>query len=169
MCATGGLWPAAHNADIVARNAANRGRQAYIHIRCIYVEPGKCREVKLTVNYRSAPEIVDFYNKWMTDYANDFFAWNGLRIDKTIVPCDGKMKKEKTSPVLSLAGDSVDEWCNKVYCFLVSLKDEGKIINYNQVAFLFRSVTNEKAKLLANYLEEKGIPVYSPRSKMFFE
>ena len=34
---------------------------------------------------------------------------------------------------------------------------------------MFRSVTNDKAKHLANYLEEHGIPVYSPRSKMFFD
>lgn len=130
---------------------------------------GKCKEVKLTVNYRSAPEIVEFYNKWMVEYANDFFAWNGFRIDKSIVPCEGKNKKTIVPPVLSIAGDSVDEWCQNIYSFLISLKDSGKITNYNQVSFLFRSVTNDKAKHLANYLEEHNVPVYSPRSKMFFE
>lgn len=129
----------------------------------------RCREIKLTVNYRSAPEIVDLYNKWMTEYANDFFAWNGFRIDKTIVPSDEKTKKTSTPPVLSISGDSVDEWCQNVYEFLQDLRSTGKLTNYNQVAFLFRSVTNEKAKRLANYLEEHGVPVYSPRSKMFFE
>lgn len=132
-------------------------------------DPGKCVEVKLTINYRSAPEIIDFYNSWMKEYANDFFAWNGYRIDKTIVSTEGRSRKKVTTPVLRISGDSVDEWCDEIYKLLVSLKDSGKITNYNQVAFLFRSVTNEKAKHLANYLEEHSIPVYSPRSKMFFD
>ena len=130
---------------------------------------GVCKEVKLTVNYRSAPEIINFYNKWMTSYAEKFFHWNGFRIDKNIVPSEGKKDKELTPPVLKLSGDSVEDWCKNIHNFLVKLKSEGHIQNYNQVAFLFRSVTNDKAKYLANYLEEHGVPVYSPRSKMFFE
>lgn len=132
-------------------------------------EEGKCKEVKLTTNYRSEPEIIELYNKWMTDYSEDFFAWNGYRIEKKIVPCEGKNKKSCTPPVLSISGDSVDDWCKNIYEFLTNMQKNGCIKNYNQVAFLFRSVTNEKAKHLANYLEEHGIPVYSPRSKMFFE
>lgn len=130
---------------------------------------GMCNEIKLTINYRSAPEIIGLYNKWMSEYSNDFFAWNGYRIDKTIVPSEGKNEKVNTPPVLSISGDSVDEWSENIYEFLLELKDSGKITNYNQVAFLFRSVTNEKAKHLSNYLEEHGVPVYSPRSKMFFD
>lgn len=132
-------------------------------------ESGRCKEIKLTTNYRSAPEIIDFYNMWMQGYSEDFFAWNGFRIEKNIVPSDEKLVKEKTAPVLSIEGDSVDAWCKNIYDFLIRLQAEGHISNYNQVAFLFRSVTNDKAKFLANYLEENGIPVYSPRSKMFFE
>ncbi|WP_207745349.1 ATP-dependent helicase [Clostridium tyrobutyricum] len=130
---------------------------------------GVCKEVKLTVNYRSAPEIINFYNKWMADYPDEFFHWNGFRIDKKIVPSEGKKDKELTPPVLKLAGDSVEDWARNIHDFLVKMKFEGHIQNYNQVAFLFRSVTNDKAKHLANYLEEHDIPVYSPRSKMFFE
>jgi len=128
-----------------------------------------CKEVKLTTNYRSSPEIIDVYNKWMTEYSEDFFAWNGYRIEKRIVPSEDKIRKEKTPPVLSISGDSVDEWCKTIHEFLIRMHQEGYIDNYNQVAFLFRSVTNDKAKHLANYLEEHNIPVYSPRSKMFFE
>lgn len=130
---------------------------------------GGCKEVKLTTNYRSEPEIVDVYNAWMSDYAEDFFSWNGYRIEKRIIPSEYKKYKTKTPPVISISGDSVDEWCENIYNFLVRLYENGHIANYNQVAFLFRSVTNEKAKHLANYLEEHRIPVYSPRSKMFFE
>lgn len=132
-------------------------------------EEGKCKEVKLTTNYRSEPEIIELYNKWMTDYSEDFFSWNGYRIEKKIVPSEGKIRKTATPPVLSISGDSVDDWCENIYCFLTNMRENGYIDNYNQVAFLFRSVTNDKAKHLANYLEEHGVPVYSPRSKMFFD
>ena len=37
------------------------------------------------------------------------------------------------------------------------------------MAFLFRSVKNPKVKALSQYLENRGIPVYSPRSDMFFD
>ena len=132
-------------------------------------EEGKCKEVKLTTNYRSEPEIIELYNKWMTDYSEDFFSWNGYRIEKKIVPSEGKIRKTGTPPVLSISGDSVEDWCNNIYGFLTNMRENGYIDNYNQVAFLFRSVTNDKAKHLANYLEEHGVPVYSPRSKMFFD
>lgn len=132
-------------------------------------EDGKCKIVKLTTNYRSAPEIIGFYNEWMTGFANDFFAWNNYRIEKHIEPSEEKIKKVNTPPVISISGDSVDAWCENIYDFVVRLLEEGHIDNYNQIAFLFRSVTNDKAKHLANYLEEHGVPVYSPRSKMFFE
>lgn len=129
----------------------------------------ECKVVKLTTNYRSAPEIIDFYNTWMTDYANDFFAWNRFRIEKHIEPSGDKNRKEYTPPVISIGGDSVQEWCQNIHAFIKRLLDEGHIDNYNQIAILFRSVTNDKAKHLSNYLEENGVPVYSPRSKMFFE
>lgn len=129
----------------------------------------KCKVIKLTTNYRSAPEIIDFYNKWMTNYASNFFAWNQFRIKKQIKPSINTYAKSITPPVLSISGDSIEDWCKKVCVFVTRLLKEGHINNYNQIAFLFRSVTNDKAKQLANYLEDHGIPVYSPRSKMFFE
>jgi len=52
---------------------------------------------------------------------------------------------------------------------LQTLKSSGKLSDWNQVAFLFRSVKNDKVVRLAHYLEDRGIPVYSPRSNMFFE
>ncbi len=45
----------------------------------------------------------------------------------------------------------------------------GNVSNYNQIAFLFRSVKSEEAVEIGTYLEENGIPVYSPRSELFFE
>ena len=41
--------------------------------------------------------------------------------------------------------------------------------DWNQVAFLFKSVKNERVKALAQGLEDRGISVYSPRANLFFE
>jgi hypothetical protein len=60
-------------------------------------------------------------------------------------------------------------WHAEVLAFLKGLKASGKLADWNQVAFLFRSVKNDKVVALAHFLETEGVPVFSPRSNMFFE
>ncbi|WP_300000882.1 hypothetical protein [uncultured Cedecea sp.] len=62
-----------------------------------------------------------------------------------------------------------DDWHDDVYQLLTHLRDNGQLTDWNQVAFLFRSVKNDKVRALAQSLEDKGIPVYSPRANLFFE
>jgi DNA helicase-2/ATP-dependent DNA helicase PcrA len=61
-----------------------------------------------------------------------------------------------------------DKWHTKILSFIKKLRKSGKLTDYNQIAFLFSSVKNERATSLARYLEEHGVNVYSPRSDMFF-
>lgn len=132
---------------------------------------GRCAVHTLTVNYRSDPGIIDFYNRWM-DGSIDGFSWNGpdstiFRYAKAIVPPDGKTALD--APVLRVCGGSdANSWHEEVLDFLTSLR-ERHLTDWNQVAFLFRSVRWDKAKALAHYLEEHGIPVYAPRSDLYFE
>lgn len=130
---------------------------------------GECRVIHLSTNYRSAPEIIEFYNRWMKEYSETHFNWNQFRIDKTILPSEKKNHKKLTPPVMKIAGESTEQWHERIFKFIKILSDDGYISNYNQIAFLFRSVAKKETQELANYLESKGIPVYSPRSKMFFE
>jgi hypothetical protein len=65
--------------------------------------------------------------------------------------------------------DETTNWHAEVLAFLNGLKDSGKLSDWNQVAFLFRSVKNDKVVTLARFLEAEGVPVFSPRSNMFFE
>ena len=130
----------------------------------------ECKIIPLVENYRSDSDIVDFYNKWMmtTDGSKFKFSWDKYRYDKKIIPHE--KSKVNSSCVVKLSGkDDSDEWHEKVYDFIVQLKESGKLTDYNQLAFLFSSVKNEKATALANYLESKGVKVYSPRSDMFFK
>ncbi|MCU5517753.1 ATP-dependent helicase [Bacillus wiedmannii] len=128
---------------------------------------GICQQVELSTNYRSNPAIVQFYNQWM-EQKN--WSQNGTtyRFDKKITAHESNKVNQKT--VVKVSGeDGLDDWESEVYLFLQAMKKEGEISDWNQVAFLFRSVKNPRVLNLSRYLEERGILVYSPRSNLFFE
>lgn len=126
---------------------------------------GQCKQVKLTVNYRSHPDIIRFYNEWMKEQVWD----DGTRVfrfAKQIVPREDDFPAVPTA--VRLAASDTD-WHDEVLAFLNDLKASGQLNDWNQVAFLFRSVKNDKVVALARFLEAEGVPVFSPRSNMFFE
>ena len=131
--------------------------------------PEECSVRSLTVNYRSDPAIIDFYNRWM-DGSVDRFTWDHggrkFRHDKTIVAQEGK--ERFAHAVIKLPGDAQEQnWHEEVFAFLQALR-ENHLEDWNQVAFLFRSVRNDRVQALAAFLEENGVPVYAPRSNLFF-
>lgn len=131
---------------------------------------GQCKQVRLTVNYRSHPDIIRFYNEWMKEQVWDD-GTRTFRFAKQIVPREDDFP-DQPAVVRLAASDDKDEttkWHAEVLAFLIGLKDSGQLADWNQVAFLFRSVKNEKAVTLARFLETQGVPVFSPRSNMFFE
>ena len=135
---------------------------------------GVCQQVKLTTNYRSHPDIIEFYNEWM-DASNtpDFPGWTAdgktFRYKKEIVP-NTKNEFVEMPTVMKVSGDLESEnWHEEVLAFLYRLRDSGALTDWNQVAFLFSSVKNAKAVALAEALEADGISVYSPRSNQFFD
>jgi DNA helicase II / ATP-dependent DNA helicase PcrA len=126
---------------------------------------GLCKQERLTVNYRSTPDIIAFYNRWIS--AEDWTEGSKqFRFDKTIVPRPAQFPDTPT--VLKLSQSERGNFHEEVCAFLHSLRDNG-LTDWNQVAFLFRSVKSDKVLTLARYLEGQGIPVYSPRSNLFFE
>lgn len=130
----------------------------------------ECKIVNLTTNYRSSSDIVDFYNKWMeTTGSRDFkFDWGKYRYSKNII--SSQNNKAKNESVWKLASHyDEDEWHELIFKFIKDLKDSGKLKDYNQIAFLFNSVKHDRVTKLANFLENNGINVYSPRSDMFFD
>lgn len=128
---------------------------------------GACRQVELTVNYRSHPGIIGFFNEWMSSKE---WGWEGrtFRLEKEIVPREDAFPQVPAVLRVTTKG-TPEDWHTEVFNFLYALQTEGTLTDWNQVAFLFRSVKNPKVVALARYLESKGIPVYSPRSNMFFE
>ncbi|MCF2624618.1 ATP-dependent helicase [Fusobacterium perfoetens] len=125
-------------------------------------EEGECKKIELDINYRSNEDIVNFCNLW-----NKQLNWDGWRYSKNIV--SGKERINKTLGVIKISADLEYKWEEKLYRFIDYLKKTERITDYNQVAFLFRSVRNYRVLRLMEALEHRGIPVYSPRSEMFFQ
>ncbi|MBQ7168979.1 MAG: UvrD-helicase domain-containing protein [Synergistaceae bacterium] len=140
-------------------------------VRNILEFPGRfgneCRVVRLMLNYRSRPGIIDFFTQWMND-TGKFFAWENFRHEKKLEAYRPAMKNNPS--VMRLAGIAdKSEWHEKIFHLINALKESGKLTDYSQVAFLFRSVKTPDVKALSQYLEEHNIGVYSPRSNMFFQ
>jgi len=122
--------------------------------------------VRLTTNYRSHPEIIDFYNRWMREQEWEHDGQE-FRYQKRIEPRDEAFPAVPT--VVRVSGQTQAEWHEEVLAFLHDLRERGNLTDWNQVALLFRSVKSDKAVSLSQFLEEHGINVYSPRSNQFFE
>lgn len=126
-------------------------------------EKGRCKKINLDINYRSHRDIIKFCNRWI-----NLINWREFRYEKEIVPPEEKEFFDY-SGVVRIGGDSERQWKENIYRFIKKLYTTKKISDYSQVAFLFKSVQAPNVKELKRYLEESGVPVYSPRSKDFFE
>lgn len=127
----------------------------------------KCKKVEMDKNYRSHPDIIDFYNKWMErPYDGD---WGEFR-HKKVVKCAGRQNRENSpyTGVVKCMGQNTDEWCRNFYRLIHNLELKGALTDYNQVALLAYSVKSDKIVALTKYLESKDVPVFSPRSAQFF-
>ncbi|WP_417251077.1 ATP-dependent helicase [Castellaniella sp.] len=131
---------------------------------------GQCKQVRLTVNYRSHPDIIRVYNEWMAAQIWDD-GGRAFRFAKQIMPREADFPDMPTAARLAARDeqDGASNWHAEVLTFLNSLKASGQLADWNQVAFLFRSVKNDRVVDLARFLEGQGVPVFSPRSNMFFE
>lgn len=132
----------------------------------LFEEP-PCQQIKLTTNYRSHPNIIGFCSKWMDqiDWEKD---GKSFRFSKSITARDDITFPEAPT-VLKLTVQGRDEYQSEVLHFLQTLKQQGKITDWNQIAFLFKSVRHDTVMDLSRFLERNDIPVHSPRSNMFFE
>lgn len=133
-------------------------------------DEGRCKRVTLSINYRSHPDIIRFYGEWMREQEWEVDA-RSFRFAKEIVAREASFP-EVPAAVRLAASDDRDEstnWHSAVLSFLHGLKESGRLADWNQIAFLFRSVKNDRVVALARFLEEQGVPVFSPRSNMFFE
>jgi DNA helicase II / ATP-dependent DNA helicase PcrA len=120
-----------------------------------------CKEIHLTINYRSHHKIIDAYNNWMAS-----INWNAFRFNKMVKP--GK-EFEQYPAVISLFGRDSDDEAHLFAEFVAFLKEQRVVTDYNQIALLMYSVKTYKSDVYIKALEEKGIPVFCPRAGTYFE
>ena len=128
----------------------------------------RCNVVKLTTNYRSHKRIIEAYDKWMA--SADWSNANGrpFRYDKRI-----EHEKDAKHPdypsVFSIWGQSERDEAERFADFVKFLKDNSVIQDYNQVALLLRSVRDNHSSHYLEALDAKGIPVFCPRARAYFD
>ena len=130
---------------------------------------GKCKKIKLERNYRSHSGIIDFYNEWMLEEDWDGDNDKKFRFEKKVVSGKEPHEHGEYPSVLTVSAQGDELWANDVVSFLKKLKNKGRVTDWNQIVFLFKSVKGDHAKNLARILEDEGINVYTPRSSMFFD
>lgn len=118
-----------------------------------------CREVELTVNYRSHPAIVRAYDEWMgsADWSNLDPEGASFRHAKTIVPHDPRGYDDYPA-VIAVEGQDPDDEGRQLTGLLRFLKSRRVIAGYHQVALLLHSVRDEVAGPYLDALDDGGIP-----------
>ncbi len=119
----------------------------------------KVQFIELDINYRSKKDIVDFYNGFI--YCLDsFYDIEKYRYKKHL----RAFNQDEAKAVFRIGARSEEEYRESVVDFIISLKENGKIKDYNQVAILVSSVNDPRILKLQTALRGKNIGVYTPRT-----
>jgi len=129
--------------------------------------PG-CDIVKLTTNYRSHRAIVERYDRWMAaaDWSNR--GGTSFRYDKTI-QADAATTHPVYPAVFAIWGRDQRDEAARFADLVVTLKADGVISDYSQVALLLHSVRDDHSGRYLAALDARGIPAYCPRARGYFE
>ena len=130
----------------------------------------KCQPVYLTQNYRSHPEIIHTYNRWMhsIDWHNPTSEVSAFRTDKEIQPASTSITTAYPA-VVTLSGINVDDEAEQLAELIVLLKAKGNIADYNEVAILLYSVQPFLSAAYVAALKKRGISTFCPRARKYFE
>jgi DNA helicase-2/ATP-dependent DNA helicase PcrA len=138
--------------------------------RCLKYLNVKPTRIDLDTNYRSKKKIVEFYTNFInqTDWAKKDGKGHYRVADKNIQA----FNQEDFPAIITTERDVKSDVIEKVAQFIFDLKEKGKIEDYNQVAFLFPSLSfrGEKNPAVADFeraLNDKGIEIFAPRAGRF--
>ena len=121
-----------------------------------------CHTVELGVNYRSHPDIVDFYDRWMAgaaDWANPDPGGRPFRHPKSIAPHDPGGYREYPAVIAVDGGGDAGAEGRQLAELVKFLKRQGVIAEYGRAALLLHSVKGAATVGYLDALEGAGIPV----------
>lgn len=121
------------------------------------------RVINLDVNYRSFPGIIAFYTRFITGIPE----LQDFRTKKELSASENHRADAPKAP--QVYQTDIHAYKEELPDLVLRLKKEGKIRDCSQIAVLYYSTKSDEARALAASFENHGIPVYSPRSGMFFE
>ena len=120
-----------------------------------------CRTVELDVNHRSHPDILGFYDRWMStaaDWSNPDPSGKPFRYPKSLTPCDRGAYRDYPA-VIAVEGRNAGNEGRQLAELLGFLKRKRVISAYDQVAVLMHSVKGPEAVGYLDALERASIPV----------
>lgn len=128
-----------------------------------------CEQVRLNTNYRSHRRIIGGYNRFMSacDWSNPNDRFD-FRYEKEIEP-DEEDEHPDYPAVFSIWGADKQDEANRVADLVTFLKKGEVIGDYNQVALFLHSVRERHSGDYIQALERRGIPVFAPRARTYFE
>ena len=123
-------------------------------------------QIVLATNYRSKPDIVGFYNRFIVAPCCNWKkpGKGAYRVmDKTIIAD----RKEKAAAVVASSPGDPDDVAAEIAQLVRRLIDEKKVEDANQIAFLFPSLKSLQAKRMMTALGDVKLEVYAPRAGTF--
>lgn len=127
-----------------------------------------CPTIRLTTNYRSHRAIVERYDNWMAsiDWSNP--GGVPFRFDKTIKP-DPIGENGAYPAVIGIWGSDARDEAERFADIVEFLKRNEVIKDYSQIALLLHSVRDTHSGSYVAALEARGIPVFCPRAREYFD
>jgi DNA helicase-2/ATP-dependent DNA helicase PcrA len=124
--------------------------------------------VQLTANYRSHPDIVTVYDRWMgtADWKNP--DGRPFRYPKTIKAAVSA-PDTRYQPIIALWGKDETDEAARFADMIAQLKAKSVIEDYSQVALLLHSVRQDHSAPYLEALRSRKIPVFCPRARGYFE
>lgn len=116
--------------------------------------------IKLMHNYRSHDSIIKFYSKYLQDNIDKNEELSNFRYTKLLF--SDNISEDKR--VVKIVEDSVENWCQKILYTLKELINSDSINSLNEVAIIFSSVNEPRARKLISFLKKNDIDIYIPKT-----